>query len=186
MKKPQPLTPRLARRLKELRQARGWSLDDLADRSAVSRATLSRLEHADVSPTAEVLGKLCAAYGLPMSRLMTMVEDQYTAYIPAKTQEVWQDPASGFERRSVSPPATTLAAEVLEGRLKPGTVLRYDAPPRRGQEHHLILQSGALMLTIEGTTHNLQPGDCLRYRLYGPSEFRTPPDTAAQYLLFLV
>ena len=37
---------------------------------SVSRASLSRLENAEVSPTASVLGRLCAAYGLTMSRLM--------------------------------------------------------------------------------------------------------------------
>ena len=69
------LDRRIAQRLKALRQERGWSLDELAGLAGVSRATLSRLENADVSPTAAVLGKLCAAHGLTMSRLMMMVED---------------------------------------------------------------------------------------------------------------
>jgi transcriptional regulator with XRE-family HTH domain len=37
---------RLAERLRALRGERGWSLDELARRSGVSRATLSRLENA--------------------------------------------------------------------------------------------------------------------------------------------
>ena len=53
----------IAQRLKSLRAERDWSLDELAKRSGVSRATLSRLENAEVSPTASVLGKLCAALG---------------------------------------------------------------------------------------------------------------------------
>jgi transcriptional regulator with XRE-family HTH domain len=61
---------RIAQRLRSLRAGRGWSLDELAGRSKVSRATLSRLENAEVSATASVLGKLCAAYDLTMSRLM--------------------------------------------------------------------------------------------------------------------
>ena len=52
---------RLAQRLRELRHERGWSLDELAARSGVSRATLSRLENNEVSPTAAVLGRLCPA-----------------------------------------------------------------------------------------------------------------------------
>ena len=69
--RPETIDSRIAARLKELRAARGWSLDELAKRSEVSRATLSRLEKAEVSASAAVLGKLCAVYGLPMSRLMT-------------------------------------------------------------------------------------------------------------------
>src|SRR5438034_5302546 len=105
---------RLAERLRSLRAERGWSLDELAQRSNVSRATLSRLENAEVSPTASVLGKLCAAYGLTMSRLMHMVEDEFVPLVRRSAQSVWTDPTIGFRRRSVSPPAQGLAAEVLE------------------------------------------------------------------------
>jgi len=177
---------RIARRLKTLRAGRGWSLDDLASRSGVSRATLSRLENADVSPTANVLGKLCAAYGLTMSRLMHMIEDGFAPLVRRDAQPVWTDPSSGFRRRSVSPPAQTLAGEALECELEPGTHIAYDATPRPGLEHHLVLLKGRLDVTLEGQTHTLKPGDCLRYQLYGPSAFATPDDTGARYILFMV
>ena len=48
----------LAERLAALRTAAGWSLDELATRSGVSRATLSRLERAETSPTATLLSRL--------------------------------------------------------------------------------------------------------------------------------
>ena len=99
------LDMRIASRLKGLRQERGWSLDELAGRAGVSRATLSRLENAEVSPTASVLGRLCAAYGLTMSRLMLMVEDDFAPLVPESAQPVWVDASAGFRRRSVSPPA---------------------------------------------------------------------------------
>ena len=53
---------RLAQRLRQLRGERSWSLEELATKSGVSRATLSRIENHEVSPTASVLGKLCAAF----------------------------------------------------------------------------------------------------------------------------
>jgi transcriptional regulator with XRE-family HTH domain len=52
---------RLAERLRALRRARRWSLDELSALSGVSRASLSRIENGDVSPTASVLGRLAAA-----------------------------------------------------------------------------------------------------------------------------
>ena len=48
----------LARRLKALRHEHALSLDELASRSGVSRTTLSRLENAETSPTANALGRL--------------------------------------------------------------------------------------------------------------------------------
>lgn len=180
------LTPRLADRLKRLRQEAGWSLDALAQRSGVSRATLSRLENAEVSPSAEVLGRLCAAYRLPMSRLIQMVEQDFAALVPAAAQTVWHDPATGYARRSVSPPAEALRGEVIEGVLPAGARIAYDMPPVEGLEHHLVMQSGTLTLTVDGTAHALGPGDCLRYRLHGPTIFEADPHAPARYLLFLV
>ncbi|MDF3834949.1 XRE family transcriptional regulator [Cupriavidus basilensis] len=191
MKNPNPdddatLDRQIAQRLKGLRAERSWSLDELAKRSSVSRATLSRLENAEASPTASVLGKLCAAYGLTMSRLMRMVEDDFAPLIPRSGQTLWTDPENGFRRRSVSPPATTLAGEALECELGPGTRIAYDGTPRPGLEHHLLMMEGELAVTVDGQTHHLRPGDCLRYQLFGPSAFATPAQSAARYLLFIV
>lgn len=177
---------RIAERIRALRNERGWSLDELARRSGVSRATLSRLENAEVSPTASVLGKLCAAYGLTMSRLMLMVEDTFPPLVRRDAQPLWSDPEVGFRRRSVSPPAQSLAGEALDCELGPGVRIAYEDPPRPGLEHHLVLLSGRLAVTVDGRTHALGPGDCLRYQLRGPSTFSTPDDSGARYLLFMV
>jgi transcriptional regulator with XRE-family HTH domain len=176
----------IAQRLKSLRAERGWSLDELARSSNVSRATLSRLENAEVSPTASVLGKLCAAYGLTMSRLMHMVEDDFVPLVRRSAQSVWTDPTIGFRRRSVSPPAQGLAAEVLECELEAGTCITYDRPPRPGLEHHLFLIEGQLSISIDGQTYDLRPGDCLRYQLFGPSAFATSEQYSAKYMLFIL
>ncbi len=176
----------LGHRLRALRTEQGWSLDELAQASGVSRATLSRLENAEVSATAAVLAKLCAVHGLSLSRLMHLVEERAELLVPRAAQPVWRDPETAFERRSVSPPAPTLAGEVLECTLGPGVHLAYDGPPRAGLEHHLLVLEGRLAVTIDARTHDLVAGDCLRYRLDGPSAFRTPAEAGARYLLFLV
>jgi transcriptional regulator with XRE-family HTH domain len=177
---------RIAQRLRALRAERNWSLDDLAKLSNVSRATLSRLENAAVSPTASVLGKLCVAYGLPMSRLMRMVEESFEPCVPRVRQPVWNDASVGFTRRSVSPPAQALSGEVLECTLDAGVQIAYGASPRAGLEHHLLLLDGLLQITVDGQRHDLKPGDCLRYQLFGPSAFVTPATSGARYLLFIV
>jgi len=176
----------IAGRLKGLRAERGWSLDELARRCTVSRATLSRIENAEVSPTASVLGKLSAAYGLTISRLMHMVEDDFAPLLRREAQPTWTDPTIGFRRRSVSPPAGTLAAEALECALGPGARISYDHPPRPGLEHHLLLIEGQLAVSVDGHAYDLRPGDCLRYQLHGRSAFATPDQCGARYILFIV
>jgi len=52
----------LADHLRMLRVDRDLTLQELAAKSGVSRATLSRIENAEVSPTAESLGRLASAF----------------------------------------------------------------------------------------------------------------------------
>lgn len=111
---------RLAQRLADLRQQQGWSLEALAQRTGLSRATLSRVERTETSPTASLLNRLCAAYGLTMSRLLSEIEDEPPELLRPPQQPVWVDRASGFHRRSVSPPAALYKAEFIEARLDAG------------------------------------------------------------------
>lgn len=180
------LDTQLATRLRTLRAERNWSLDELAKRSGISRATLSRMENADVSPTAGALGRLCAAYGMTMSRLMRMIEDQFEPLVRRDAQWVWRDREIAFERRSLSPPNAALSGEVIECSLGPGTRINYPQPSRPGLEHHLVLLEGALTLTVGEIRHDLDAGDCLRYRIQGGTVFETPPSTGARYFLFMV
>lgn len=180
------LDSRIAAHLKGLRIARGWSLDELAGRSGISRATLSRLENAETSATATTLGKLATTYGITISRLLHLAERQVDLFLPRARQPVWQDPSTGFERRLVSPPSDWLSGEVVEARLPAGRHIAYEGPAKQGHEHHLVMIEGRLFLTVEGIRHDLGPGDCLRYRLYGPTVFETPPESGARYFLFLV
>jgi transcriptional regulator with XRE-family HTH domain len=186
MSNPQTLDERIAYQLRALRQDRGWSLDALASRCGVSRATLSRLENREVSPTTAVLGKLCTTYSLTLSRLMAMVELDAAPLIPRQDQPVWIDREAGFTRRLVSPPTDHFSAEVLECELAAGTRLEYENPPRPGLEHHLLLLQGTLDMKIDKHLYHLDAGDCLRYRLFGASRFAAGSGQAAKYLLVII
>ena len=86
---------RIALRLARLRADSGWSLDVLAERTGISRATLSRLERSELSPTAAMLGRLCSIYGWTLSRLMAEAETRPANLVPASEQPQWKDPESG-------------------------------------------------------------------------------------------
>lgn len=179
------LNTRLAERLKDLRLARGWPLQHLADISGVSRSALSRIENGEVSPTAETLGALSGAFQITISQLLAPVEAPFQPLVRAEEQSTWRDDENGFLRRVVSPPAGGLSAEVIRCRLEPYQIISYAVPSKPGHEHHLVMLEGALTVTLGEAMHQLQAGDCLRYQLYGPSRFQTGVD-AASYLIVLV
>jgi transcriptional regulator with XRE-family HTH domain len=183
---PDPVDARLGARLAELRAEHGWSLGELAERSGVSRSTLSRAERAEISPTAAVLNRLCNVYGRTMSHLLSEVEAEPALLLRAAEQPVWEDRASGFVRRSVSPPHAGLRGELVEGRLAPGADLAYDRPPVPGLEQHIWVLEGALEVTAQDVEHRLDIGDCLRLRVWGPTRFRCAGPQQARYVLAVV
>ncbi|CAM5520005.1 helix-turn-helix domain-containing protein [Streptomyces coeruleorubidus] len=177
---------RLGARLAELRTEHGYSLGELADRSGVSRSTLSRAERAEISPTASLLNRLCAVYGRTMSQLLSEVEAEPAPVVRTADQPVWQDQASGFVRRSVSPPHAALRGELVEGCLTAGADIAYDRPPVAGLEQHIWVLEGALDVTAQDTEHRLGAGDCLRMRVWGPTRFRCAAPEGVRYLLAVV
>gem|GEM_PF-88745 len=162
---------RIARRLATLRAERGWTLEQLSERTGISRATLSRLERAELSPTATMLNRLCAQYGWTVSRLMAEAESAPPTVVRAAEQVTWNDPETGYIRRMVSPPHSRLKGELVDVTLPAGAVVAYDVAPLPGLEHHLWMLEGSLTLEIEGTEFRLGRGDCIRYVLSGPSRF---------------
>ena len=174
---------RLARRLVGLRQARNWSLDDAAEASGLSRATLSRIERGETSPTARQLGQVCAAFGMTMSRLLGGLDEHPAGHVKRADQAEWRDPETGFRRRQVSPPAAGFATELIEGELPVGAVITYDAPPLAGMEQHIWMIAGTLDFSNGDETHRLEVGDTLRLHLWGRTRFESIGPVAARYLV---
>jgi transcriptional regulator with XRE-family HTH domain len=183
---PEQLDARLAARLAQLRMERGWSLEELAQHAGVSRSTLSRLERAEISPTAALLSRLCTVYQRTMSQLLAEVEPAAPQLVRADRQAVWQDETSGFTRRSVSPPHSGLRGEVVEAVLAPSADIAYEGSPVPGLEHHIWVLEGTLEVTVGGNTHEVKAGDCLRVRLWGASRFRCPGPDPVRYALLIV
>ncbi|ASP36535.1 helix-turn-helix domain-containing protein [Labrenzia sp. VG12] len=176
----------IGQRIAELRRARNWPLDQLADRSGVSRATLSRIERGDTSPTAVALGQLARAFGLSMADLFGFGAPTLDARIARENQPVWQDPETGFCRRSVSPAASGFRGSIIEGELPAGQTISYSVPPLPDLEHHLVLLDGALVMTLGDERHALSPGDCLRFRLNAANAYHAPGPQNARYLLTVI
>jgi transcriptional regulator with XRE-family HTH domain len=177
---------RIAQRLARLRAERGWSLDALAERTGISRATLSRLERSELSPTAAMLGRLCTIYGWTLSRLMADAETKPPSLVPEAQQPEWKDPESGYRRRVVSPPAPGLRGELVEVHMPAGASVSFDDSPIAGLEHHLWMLEGSLTLEVEGSLFRLRAGDCLRYVLTGPTRFQGTGKRGARYVIAIV
>jgi transcriptional regulator with XRE-family HTH domain len=174
----------LADRLRLERESRGWTLADLAGRSGVSRAMLSKIERREASPTAALLGRLSAAFGLTLSQLFARAEDHEGGQVArADQQPVWRDPETGFLRRSLSPPGP-VPLEMVWGELPPGAEIAYPAASLTFiADQQLVVTGGELTIVLGDTAHRLGTGDCLRY---GPPKdviFRNESAARCRYVI---
>ena len=174
----------LADRLHMERESRGWTLADLAARSGVSRAMLSKIERREASPTAALLGRLSAAFGLTLSQLFAHAEGQPGGQVArADQQPVWRDPETGFLRRSLSPPGP-VPLELVWGELPPGAEIAYPAASLAFiADQQLVVISGELTIVLGDTAHVLGPGDCLRYGPPKDVTFRNHGAARCRYVI---
>jgi len=178
----------LAARIRTEREARGWSLADLAQHSGVSRAMISRIERAEASPTAALLGRLSGAFGLTMSALLARAEADAAGsggrIARAADQPVWQDPATGYIRRAVSPPGVT--PELVRVELPPGATVPYPAFSYRHLAGHCIwVLSGTLHFREGAALHRLEAGDCLALGPPASCAYHNPTDEPCTYVVAL-
>jgi transcriptional regulator with XRE-family HTH domain len=152
---------RLAAQLRTEREARSWTIAELAERSGVSRAMISKAERAEASPTAALLGRLCAAFGLTLSAMLARAEGLAGgAVVRAEAQPRWRDPETGYIRRAISPPGAE--PELVQVELPPGARVAYPAAsyaPTRG--HTIWVLEGELHFREGPQLHVLGAGDCL-------------------------
>jgi transcriptional regulator with XRE-family HTH domain len=172
----------LAARLRAEREARGWTLADLGERSGVSRAMVSKVERGEASPTAALLGRLSAAFGLTLSQLFARVEGGGRV-TRASGQPAWRDPETGFLRRSLSPPGNA-PMELVWGELPPGAEVAYPAAVYAFiADQQVVVLDGALTIVQGGVAHDLGPGDCLRFGPPQDAAFRNLGAAPCRYLV---
>lgn len=174
---------RIAANLKQRREALGLSLGQLATRSGVSKAMIAKVEAGTSSPTAGLLGRLCAGLGVTLSTLMNSVEAAGATHFPAESQPQWRDRETGLERALVAPASAQSTVEIARLTLPPGTIIDYSVIPEVPVRQHIYMLSGAMRYSIGGRSTSLTAGDCLFAVIDRPTRFEVPSDGPAQYLV---
>jgi transcriptional regulator with XRE-family HTH domain len=191
------LAQKIAHRVKQARHERGWSLDELAERSKVSRAMISKIERQVSTPTAVLLARLADAFGSSLSSLIfeppadlqavTRGEVQTTG--PSVTrlidQAQWVDPASGYTRRLLSAAAHAGDVEIVAVELPAGARVQFAAAASHHITGRLVLLSGQLHVRVGGEPLGLQPGDCAVLALHRQHELINPGAQPARYLVVM-
>ncbi len=182
------INARIARRVRELRDAHGFSLEVLAERSGVSRSNISLIERGESSPTAAVLDKLATGLGVTVASLFEDSKAHIAEPSPmarVAEQPVWTDPASGYIRRNLSPAARS-PIQLVDVIFPAGRRVAYDTAAREVEIHQQVwMIDGVMDMTVGDVHWRLETGDCLAMRLDRPIVYRNPTRKPARYLVAL-
>jgi transcriptional regulator with XRE-family HTH domain len=154
---------RVSEGLRRFRKARGLSLDELAQRSGVSRAALSQIEGARTNPTLAVLWKIAVGLEVPFQVLMGVTDEQGPRVLRAGDAPPLRSADGRTESRLLSPGGAAPDLEVYELRFLPKAVHRSE-PHSQGTTETVIVLTGALRVSIGENTYDLAAGDTMFFR----------------------
>jgi transcriptional regulator with XRE-family HTH domain len=147
-------------RLKELRQRRGWTLQELAARSGLSKPFLSRLESGDRQASIAAALTLSRIFDVSLASLFESPEAE-TPCVIVRAADVVERTVNGLKYASLSNAGRFFNVQPLRIKVSPSR-LGHEHYYHEGEEWIYVL-SGKLTLSIAGKTYDLEPGDSAHF-----------------------
>jgi len=160
----EPIHRTVCDRMKQLRKKRGWTLEQLASLSGVSRSMLSQIERGGANPTLTVAYRIAQAFGLTLGELVD------EAGVPRSRIEVSRadDRQALFREdeqvriRTLSPLSAEKDVEFYELLIRPGGTLE-SAPHFSGTREFLTIEQGSARVWSAGQSQELSRGDSAHF-----------------------
>jgi len=167
----------LAANIRELRNARGVTQEQMARVSNIPRPTWANLESGSSNPTLSILVKVANALQVPVEELIAPPRAAVKLYkadaLPtttrgkAKLRKLLPDVIAGLEIDRMEFPAGAYMAGV---------------PHTPGTREYLTCESGSIQLSVAGESWELKPGEVLVFRGDQKHGYRNPgTQTAIAY-----
>lgn len=157
-----PLALAIGSRVRQERQARGWTLDELAQASAVSRRLLVTIEQGGANPSIGTLLKLSDALGIGLPALVEPpARGAVTVTRRGDGAVLWRG-ESGGEAVLLAGTAPPDVVELWDWSLGPGD--RHASQPHAAGTRELLhVLQGALVVEVGGQEHALSVGDAIGF-----------------------
>src|SRR5256886_5735651 len=152
----------VAQHVRALRQARGWSLDELSARSGVSKGMVVQIEAARTNPSVGTLARLAGAFGVTIARLLEPAAARVVRICSAEQAPMlWRGGYGGYGRLlvGVNDPDTV---ELWEWRLQPAE--RHDSAEHTAGTREVVhVLAGELTVTVDGSDHLVRAGETIDF-----------------------
>lgn len=173
-------------RVRALRERTGTTLDQLAARSGVSRAMLSKVERGEKSPTIGLALRISHAVGGSLTGLLRG-EQARSAYLVRRKdeREGITDDATGLERQIISPTVEGSAVELLRHVLPASSTTGPLPPYPPGTEKYVMVETGSVTLRLKDARVDLAAGDVLFFEADVAHCFENHGCDTCEYILIV-
>jgi transcriptional regulator with XRE-family HTH domain len=153
------LGARFGRNLRQLREARGLTQQQIARMASVPRATWAHLESGEANPTLTVLHRVARALGVSIEELLAVPRAACAFYPKDSIRVVTR---GDVEIRKLLPdPIPGTEMDRLE---LPPNARMTGIPHTPGTREYLTCESGEIVLVAAGETWRLRAGDLVAFR----------------------
>ncbi len=149
----------IAQNVRQLRQSRNLSQEQLSRLSGVPRPTWSNLESGTANPTVSVLTKVAAALQVPVEELISPPK-AVAKFYPADT--IPKQRRGGILIRKLLPDHLQ-GLELDRMELPPASQMT-GVPHRMGTREYLACETGQVELIVSGERYELSAGDVVVFR----------------------
>lgn len=164
------------------RQARQWTLDQLAEHSGVSRRMLVNVEQGTANPSVTTLLRLSDALGIGLQALVAVPQTKPVKVVRAgDAPTLWtgEGGGRGLLLAGTTPPDIL---ELWDWRLAPGD--RHDSEPHvRGTKEVLQVREGTVSVTVGDQTEELEVDDAISFASDVPHSYANESTEAARFSL---
>ena len=152
---------KIGERLKEIRNTRQLTLDDVAELTGVSKPMLGQIERGQSSPTINVLWKISTGLKIPLSFFCRQQEAEYTLAGLDKEDAITEE-NGGMRAYPLFPfdPVRNVEAFYIEL----DTGVRHESLPHvAGVEEYVFLVQGTLTMVVGGKEVCLREKQSIRF-----------------------
>lgn len=141
----------LGERVRELRKAQGWTLEQAAGQAGLARSTLSKIENGQMSPTYEALKKLAEGLQISVPQLFTppaQVEANGRMVVTTAGEGAAHATAT-YEHELLADRLTTKKMLPYRARIRARSMAEFDGWVRHEGEEFLLVLTGVIRLFTE-------------------------------------
>ena len=141
----------LGARVRELRKARNWTLEQAAQQAGLARSTLSKIENSQMSPTYEALRKLAVGLEISVPQLFTPpVKNQINGRMAStKSGQGTAHPTTTYEHELLAESLSKKKMLPYHARIRARSIEEFDGWVRHDGKEFLYVLTGVVKLFTE-------------------------------------